>query len=147
MGTRCTSSVRRWTVTAQEIEWCRKISNERGWPYLVTGVAYEVWGGRIFNSQSRFVRGLHRRILHALETWEEKYGPFNDAQEDYAHKLLVYAINRGATEGKDQVEKYRYSLHTMAQLVNHEKAHAGFTRRRDETPEHLYGDLLKRVPV
>jgi hypothetical protein len=134
-------------VTDRETQWCIEGADLHGWPYGPYEAAYVVLGGGFLNSQGRTFKSLHRRVMHALEVWEEKYGPFSFEQEMYASKLLEWAIRKGASDAQTNgVAPHPYILNLLAQLVNHEKSANGFKRRATDTTGMDFSHLLKAVP-
>ena len=136
------------TVEGVERGWIESLCAFNGWPDEVGETAFSVFGPRIFNSQGRSFRLLNRRIRHALDVWDQKYGVLNDAQEAYAGAVLAWAIRRGRDEaGGDRSHLYPYVLHSLGGVVNHEKVDAGFKRRADDDYAIGLVDVLRRVPV
>jgi hypothetical protein len=134
-------------VSERETAWCISAADYHGWPVEVFEAAYEVYGARIFNAQGRTFKGLHRRVMHALRTWEAKYGAFNEAQEAYAAKVLAWAIRKAAGEATDRSKLYAYVQNTIAKVVNHDRVHKGFLRRADDSLSSFDPDeLLRAVP-
>ena len=138
----------RVSLAGKELQWVSNLADHNGWPVGVAEACYETFGARIFNGQGRTFKSLNRRIVHTLRVWEEKYGPFNEAQEQYASKVLTHAVVR-ARAGADGAPSllYPYVLAAIARMVNHEKVDAGFKRRAEMGDLDLLDDLLKRVPA
>ena len=131
-----------------ELGWVQGLCAFNGWPDEVGETAFSVFGPRVFNSQGRSFRLLNRRIRHALNTWEQKYGVLNDAQEAYAGAVLSWAIRRGERDAAgSRSNLYPYVLHALAEVVNHEKVDAGMKRRIGEDYQVDLVDVLRRVPV
>ena len=131
-----------------ELGWIESLCAFNGWPDEVGETAFSVFGPRIFNSQGRSFRLLNRRIRHALQVWEQKYGGLNDAQEAYAGAVLSWAIRRGRDDAAgSRANLYPYVLHALAGVVNHEKVDAGMKRRADDDYSVGLVDVLRRVPA
>lgn len=134
-------------MDARELQWCIRAAEVHEWPYAVFEAAYQSFGARIFNSQGRAFRALHRRVRHALVVWDDKYGPLNASQELYAEKVLAKAILNAASRATSTAQLFPFTQAALARMVNHDRVHAGFRRRADEaTWVVALDDLLKEVP-
>jgi hypothetical protein len=135
-----------------EVRWIEDLCRYKGWPYAAGDAAFGAFGGRIFNPDSKTFQSLDRRVQHALAVWESKYGPFTPAQDQYAGRVLAWAIREGAREARsDPGCLYPYVLNQLAKVVNHEKVDAGMKRRgvSGETGSSYLdevGELVRRVP-
>lgn len=114
----------------RESEWCAAAARGWSWPIGATEAAYTVFGPAIFNCQGRTWKALNRRIAHAMNVWDEKYGPLGRKQEDYVDKVLTWCVEQGAQDAREKGgSPYPYVLNLLIKAVNHEKVDAGFKRR------------------
>ena len=80
------------------------------------------------------------RAEHALRVWDEKYGPLNRKQWDYAGDLIAYALIQ-ARSAPDCNAAYAFFNTTLTQLLNHERTDEGMTRRASSLDDAL-GDVI-----
>lgn len=92
------------------------------------------------NPYTRTWRLVVDRAEHALRVWDEKYGPLNRSQWDYAGDLIAHALTQART-APDCNAAYAYFNTTLTSLLNHERTDAGFTRRATSLDDAL-GDLV-----
>ena len=76
------------------------------------------------------------RAEHALRVWDEKYGPLNRKQWDYAGDLVAYSLKQART-APDCNAAYAFFNTTLTSLLNHERTDEGFTRRADSLDDTL----------
>jgi hypothetical protein len=74
-----------------------------------------------------------QRAEHALWVWNDKYGPLNGSQREYATTLVVHSLTR-AREAPDCNSTYAYFNATLTRLLNHETVDAGFKSRDEQEP-------------
>ena len=114
-------------------EWLDRIESELElsfWPDEVFAAAEAAFGRCVYARTGRTYQSLDRRIRHALRVWDEKYGPLNPAQNEYAATLLVHAIEKGAREAAgDRSKLYPFVQAGIGRLVNHERVDEGFKAR------------------
>jgi hypothetical protein len=110
-----------------------ELEEELGVKYLpqqTFDAAEELFGGSIFNPESRTYRSLSRRAQHALRVWSERYGPFNQSQAEYADSVLAAALRSAARDAAgDRSKLFRFAQARIGGMVNHETVHAGFLKR------------------
>jgi len=94
------------------------------WPSEVFRAAVEVFGPTVYNLDGRMRKTLDRGIAAVMARWRQRY-EMNLAQDDYAAKLLLWAVGQ-AKKGDRPLPYFIGVLHS---LVNDERAHAGFTAR------------------
>lgn len=80
------------------------------------------------------------RSEHALWVWNDKYGPLNASQREYAEELLAYALTE-ARSAPDCNSTYAFFNATLTRLLNHETVDAGF-KRREESDEGALADVI-----
>ena len=100
-------------------------------PQKTFDTAEELFGGSIYNPESRTFRSLSRRVQHALRVWSERYGPFTQEQADYADSVLAAALRSAARDAAGNRSKlFRFAQAQIGRMVNHETVHAGFLKRQ-----------------
>jgi hypothetical protein len=95
------------------------------WPLPVFLAAKAMFGDKIHNRQSSTRKGLDRKIVYALQVWDEKYGPLNPAQADYAAELLASRFNTEPEVDLDLPLVYV----RLDEIVHHDVVHRGFLKR------------------
>lgn len=76
------------------------------------------------------------RADHAIWLWNDKYGPLNSSQRDYAGDLICHALVKAGKQS-NVGDRYAYFHTELTSLLNHERVHAGFEKRADTLPEHV----------
>lgn len=92
---------------------------------------------------SRTWQTVIERADHAIWVWNDKYGPLNAAQREYAGDLICDALRKGGA-APTPGDHYAYFHQRLTTLLNHESVHAGFRRREEdveEMPEEVGGVL------
>jgi hypothetical protein len=90
---------------------------------------------------SRTWKQILGRSEHALWTWNEKYGPLNAPQREYATSLIVHSLKK-ASEAPSLGMRYAFFNAKLTGLLNHETVHAGFQSRKDEAKADAQYDSL-----
>lgn len=85
---------------------------------------------RHFGMGSRTMNAMLARARFALKVWNEKYGPMNPEQHEYANQLLVSAVECGIKYSPDDGAKRAMVYTWLDRIVNDERGHEGFLRRR-----------------
>lgn len=85
---------------------------------------------RNFGLGSRTMNAMLARARFALKVWQEKYGPMNPEQHEYANQLLVSAVECGIKYAPDESVKRAMVYTWLDRIVNDERGHEGFLRRR-----------------
>lgn len=99
------------------------------WPEQVFDAAREVFGDVVYG-EGRVRKALNRRIHFAMDVWNEKYGPLNLEQEQYAAEVLAAAIRSAARDAhRDPRKLYPFVYKRLLDAVNHETVHDGFQKR------------------
>ena len=73
----------------------RKREEALGIDDSVWEAAREVFGGSVLNENGRTHKILHARCQRALHAWDQRFGPLNDEQTEYATSLLIWAVRKG----------------------------------------------------
>ena len=84
------------------------------------------------------------RAEHALWVWNDKYGPLNIEQREYAGALVCHALRRARETAPSVGETYAYFHTSLTHLLNHERVHHGFTSRSNRGE--LDAALLDSLP-
>jgi len=87
---------------------------------------------RHFGHGSRTMDAMLARARFALKVWQEKYGPLNPEQHEYANQLLVSAVECGIKYAPDEKAKRPMVYTWLDRIVNDERGHEGFMRRRTQ---------------
>ena len=87
---------------------------------------------RHFGFGARTMDAMLARARFALKVWGEKYGPLNPEQHEYANQLLVSAVECGIKYAPDDKAKRPMVYTWLDRIVNDERAHDGFIRRRTQ---------------
>ena len=120
---------------ARAAELLEQLEQELGVQYLPNetfAVAEELFGGSIYNPESRTHKSLSRRVQHALRIWAEKYGPLSASQALYADSVLAAALRSAARDAAgDRGKLFQYAQAQIGRMVNHERVHAGFLQRAE----------------
>lgn len=103
------------------------------WPVPVFEAALEVCGPSVYG-EGRVRGALDKRIRHALTVWDDRFGPFEPAQQEYAEKVLAAAIRRAAKDAGDEVV-YPFLYSGLDRVVHLERVHDGFKNRSGEARE------------
>jgi len=85
---------------------------------------------RHFGFGSRTMNAMLARARFALKVWQEKYGPLNPEQHEYANQLLVSAVECGIKYAPDEGARRAMVYTWLDRIVNDERGHEGFLRRR-----------------
>lgn len=75
------------------------------------------------------------RADHAIWMWNDKYGPLNAGQRDYACKLVVSALRYARTHAPSVGQTYAFFHTQLTHLLNHERVHHGFLSRASTAEE------------
>jgi hypothetical protein len=87
-------------------------------------------------------RKILARVEHAIFLWNDKYGPLNHAQREYAGDIVCYALVN-AREAPTPSERYAWFNRALTGSLNHERVDAGFKQRDDGGIEPTFlGDVL-----
>ncbi len=97
------------------------------WPQSVYDAAVGLLGQSVANRNGRTRKGLDRKIAHALRTWDDKYGPMNPEQAEYAAACLTSCFH---------LDLELPQVYSKLNLIVHaERVHAGFIRRAGAAPQ------------
>lgn len=92
----------------------------------------KVFGGAVYNPASRTFKSLERRISHALRVWEQRYGPLNAKQLQYADAVLAAVVLAAARDArKDGASIWAYAQSRIARAIVNERVEAGMKTRRE----------------
>lgn len=85
------------------------------------------------------------RADHAIWVWNDKYGPLNAKQREYAGDLIAHALQTAGKQPKPG-DHYAFFHTTLDSLLNHERVHTGFKSREEGVEvEGEVGEMLDNL--
>ena len=117
---------------------------ERVWEQAAATFGKRAGHAETLTPYSRTWRMVNERAEHALWLWNDKYGPLNAEQRDYAGQLIASALAYARRNAPSVGETYAFFHTQLTHLLNHERVHAGFQSRASNAT--LDDALLDALP-
>lgn len=84
---------------------------------------------------------------HAIWLWNDKYGPLNHDQREYAVELLCHAL-KDADKAPSVDQRYAFFHSAVTRMLNHERVDSGMKQRATRGEPILdFDEVFQAVPA